>query len=246
VHQGALADCFLVGSVGALIAHHPERMKSMIKEQSDGSYIVRFPGRPEPIKVWLTDAQIALGSSAGKQGLWLNVMEEAIAIERRGKGDSSVVTDLICNGGSGGRTIALLTGREVKEVNFAGAARDQTAVEEETMKILLAVHEDKIVATTGFRDKVAKPQGLISSHTYAIIDYDPDKELVTLWNPYGNHIQPKGPAGLTNGYPTQDGMFTMPLSDYFRVFRGFRAETPAPHRLRMTRPRKSTVAGGTS
>ena len=46
-------------------------------QQSDGSCEVVFFSGEKITVPKLTDAQVALGSSAGNQGLWLNVLEEA-------------------------------------------------------------------------------------------------------------------------------------------------------------------------
>jgi hypothetical protein len=48
---------------------------------------------------------------------------------------------------------------------------------------------------------------------------------VTIWNPHGNTFKPKGAQGLKNGYATSKGVFTMPVEEMVRVFRGLVYET---------------------
>ncbi len=227
--QGQLGDCFVVSAIGALVTQHPGRFKAMFHEQPDGSCLVTFPGR-QPVRVpRLTDAQIALGSTAGDQGLWLNVMEEAVAIENRSHGGSAVVMDAISSGGNTGRTIELLTGHKVKALPLQPtAAKDRAAAEQEARKTLIAVHEHKILACVSTPHHAGLPPGIASGHAYGVIGYDPEAVLVTLWNPWGNRFEPKGAGGLTSGYPTRAGTFTMPLSDVVGVFASLYSQTSTP------------------
>jgi thiol-disulfide isomerase/thioredoxin/tetratricopeptide (TPR) repeat protein len=61
---------------------------------------------------------------------------------------------------------------------------------------------------------------LTPKHAYALLRYDSKTDTVDLWNPHGNNFKPKGPPGLTNGYPTKDGLFTVPLDDFVQQFTG--------------------------
>ncbi len=68
--------------------------------------------------------------------------------------------------------------------------------------------------------------GLTPEHAYAVLNYDSESDAITLWNPHGNNFKPKGPAGLTNGYPTTNGVFTMALSDLTSQFNRVVFELP--------------------
>ncbi|OWK43731.1 hypothetical protein [Fimbriiglobus ruber] len=74
----------------------------------------------------------------------------------------------------------------------------------------------------------AGPPGIASQHAYGVIGYDAKTDHVTLWNPWGNTFDPKGPAGLKNGYPTKGGVCTMPLMEFVQVYRTLFYETDAP------------------
>jgi hypothetical protein len=65
---------------------------------------------------------------------------------------------------------------------------------------------------------------MVPAHAHAVVGYDSATRKVRLWNPHGNKFTPKGPAGLANGYPTEDGFFTMPLADFVVTFRSVYAE----------------------
>ncbi len=67
--------------------------------------------------------------------------------------------------------------------------------------------------------------GLHGKHAYAVTGYDHKADRIALWNPHGQTFTPKGTPGLENGYPTRDGRFAMPLTDFMQVFAGLAFET---------------------
>jgi hypothetical protein len=74
----------------------------------------------------------------------------------------------------------------------------------------------------------SRPKGIASGHIYGVLGYNPATRLVTVFNPWGNHFNPARPAGLVNGYPTQHGLFEIPLDEFVQVFAGFTYETDKP------------------
>ncbi|MDB5307600.1 MAG: hypothetical protein JWO38_1802 [Gemmataceae bacterium] len=236
VKQGRLGDCYVVSAVGALATHHPGRLKEMFHPHPDGSCEVAFPGRP-PVRVpRLTDAQIALGSGAGAQGLWLNVLEEAVALASRPAGGPTVAMDAISRGGNAGRTIELLTGHRSTTLRFRPpGAKDRPPPADrvpvlagEVRTVLRAVRDHKILACVATPHEGKLPPGIASAHDFGILGYDPEADTVTLWNPWGNTFGPAGAAGPKHGYPTKKGRFTMPVDEFVRVFGVLFYETDAP------------------
>ena len=75
------------------------------------------------------------------------------------------------------------------------------------------------------------PPGIPKTHLYAVIDFDPQNDIVQVWNPWGNHFEPQGPPGITNGYRVRDGRFSLPLSDFIRVFGAVFYESDRPENL---------------
>ena len=70
------------------------------------------------------------------------------------------------------------------------------------------------------------PPNISHGHCYAVVGYDADTDVVTLWNPHGQTFRPKGPAGLTNGYDTSHGIFRVPLAQLYQFYSAFSFETP--------------------
>jgi Calpain family cysteine protease len=230
IHQGHIGDCWLISALGQYVTFHPGNVKSMIHTQADGSYLVTLPHNTIRVPA-LTDAQIVNGSTAGAQGLWLNVLEEAVAIWRRKAGSPAVVADDL-NGGGAPTTIELLTGRKVLSVHLKNLRPNQPITKERKdaerdMKTLLdGLRQRKILVTATIHDDNMKvPAGMANRHCYGVIGYDPAKRLITVWNPWGNQFTPKSEPGVVNGYPTKDGIFTMPLGEFVQVFTSFEGQT---------------------
>jgi len=72
VHQ-ALGDCTFVSTVGAMVHRDPSAVKRMFTQNSDGSITIRL-GNGQNIKLFVTDADMALWTSAGTNGLWLTAL----------------------------------------------------------------------------------------------------------------------------------------------------------------------------
>ena len=51
---------------------------------------------------------------------------------------------------------------------------------------------------------------------------------MTIWNPHSNTFQPKGKPGLENGYVTEGGKFTLPLTEAYQFYGSFTFETDKP------------------
>jgi Calpain family cysteine protease len=121
-HQGPLGDCFFVAVVGASIVRDPADVRSMIKQEGDASFTVSFPiGKATHVSA-LTDAELALTSTTGNDGLWLAVLEKAYG-KLRTEGlpeekQMASTTDAIARGGSTSTTIRLMTGHSVSRVGL--------------------------------------------------------------------------------------------------------------------------------
>jgi hypothetical protein len=94
VAQGAAGDCVFLSSVIAALKSNAKDPFKIVqnndkKHQPGWDYEVTFPGGPKetagkPIKVTAPDqAQIALYSTAGQNGLWLSIIEKAYAKVRQ-------------------------------------------------------------------------------------------------------------------------------------------------------------------
>jgi hypothetical protein len=229
MHQGALGDCYFVSMVGAVIHFDRNRLKQMFHSIKDGVCEIDFPDGSKAI-VKLTDAQIALGSTAGAQGIWLNVLEEGFGQVRfkleQKKEPGDIPIDVISRGGAPTTAISILTGHKAEQMDVLKHANDQ-AVIKKLRSIMIAGSKGQLLMGAGTPGSDHKlPPGVASGHCYAVMGFDASKDIVHLWNPWGNNFQPKQtPVGLENGYPIKDGLFDVPLGDFMKIFGYFDYET---------------------
>jgi Calpain family cysteine protease len=234
-HQGALGDCYFIATLGALIQRDPSEVARIVRPGASGSFEVRFPDG-EPVQVWhVSDAEIALGSFAGGEGLWLNVLEKAYgkllerSLSRRGIFEDAI--DALGQGGHGPEALTLFTGCDASILRFRPEDPQQRPGERRvagflprTRNQLVANFRDRRLTTCGTTD-AEMPPGIAKTHLYAVLGFDPAADVVHLWNPWGIDFEPDGPPGLLSGYPTRRGHFSVPLADFIRIFDSLFSET---------------------
>jgi hypothetical protein len=233
VKQGSLGDCFFVSAVGAMLYHHRSRVEQILHPQTDGSCDLVFAdGNTVRVKK-MTDAEIALSSTAGGQGRWLNYLEEGFGQLRRGQSPQlvrpgDIPIDAIARGGDPRPSIALLTGHKAEAYDLNKIAKDSAATDK-LRDALAAGAKRHMLMTCLTPAKGQLPPGLATWHCYAVLGFDESTDKVLIWNPWGNTFKPKSlPAGLKNGYPTQGGRFEVPLGEFVRIFDAFICETHEP------------------
>lgn len=232
-HQGPLGDCFFVSMAGAMVVRDSKSIKDSIKAVPEGGYEVTFgTGRTVYVSE-LTDAEIAMTSRTGNEGLWLPVLEKAFGMLRNDTKPEAhrteQATDAIALGGSINTAIRALTGHEPSTVVLRSRAekyKDQKLEELHTSisdKLVKAFEDKRLVGASTADDKL--PPGMNARHAYAVLSYDSKTKTVRFWNPHGNSFRPRGSPGLETGYATRGGKFEMPLADAVRVFRSFSIES---------------------
>jgi len=238
MHQGRLGDCYLIAPLGSLVHRDPNVIKKMFVEQSGSGYTVRFADGHTVKVPALTDAEVALTGTTEGHGLWLAVMEKAIKKKKKKEGGNTIDPDSVAGnigrGGSTMRFIPLLTGHQGKSLSFhekdsplkAAEARVRVKLPDVRQILVKGMADHRMVCCSTTTD-VGVP-GLSSRHAYAVLSFDASRDVVTIWNPHGNKFVPKGPAGLTNGFPTTDGKFTMTLAEFVKAFRSISYEGPEP------------------
>ncbi len=230
VQQGDMGDCFFLCIVGACVHHHPQRVKEMFHPQPDGACEVHFPNGQHTVVPRLTDAQIALGSSAGQQGLWLNVLEEALGrcalAKKKHKKATDLPEDLIALGGDSQDIFPVMTGHRGTEYDFKESKDSHAAIEAKLRdKLKHGADHKLIMATSTAADAKRLPAAIGEGHAFSVLGYDAKADKVIVWDPYGHHHKPKDPPGLKNGYATRDGRYEVPVAEFAHIFSGLEWET---------------------
>jgi hypothetical protein len=243
--QGNLGDCYFLSSVGAAISLNAAAVKSMVHVHPDGACDLTFRNGIHVHVPRLTDAEICLGSSAGQQGLWLNILEKGFGLARlhrarKGVKVGEVSLDAISKGGDTDETISLFTGRKAELLSYRRGkgkekspppAHELPVLEAKTRALLRTAVAGRFMLCAG-TPAGKMPPGVVNDHAYAVLGYDGKTDTLHLWNPWGNHFEPKGGTGLEHGYSTKGGHFDMPLRDFVRVYEELYYETAVPYGAR--------------
>jgi hypothetical protein len=228
-HQGKIGDCPFVSTVGAMVYRNPAAVKTMFSQNDNGSTTVSF-GSGQSIKITrLTDADIAIWSSAGTNGLWLTILEKAYRrmLEKISHPDSQDRRSIYEKFAST-RTIEILDGYEIRKVALKSIQPGSPQFSKLRHDLNAASNEHRLIKAG--TPKSEKTPGITPNHAYAILGYDIETDLVHVWNPHGNNFPPKGPDGLENGYTTKRGEFDIPLKDMIQIFADMTFETQTPSR----------------
>ena len=228
IKQRAESDCFFLAVVGAMINRDPSTLRGLITSQRDENSRLTFPGRQPLLIAPLTDAQICLYGSTSSGARWLMLLEEGygrtINEQRPESSRRDVASDYYLVGGSPAACMRVLTGHLADEIYLRDRASLAMPTSEEIAPKLGALRTG---LTDAFRDHRlvtastntgTLPPNITPRHAYAVLAYDSAFDTVRLWNPHRNRVRPRGVPGLETGYATQEGIFTVPLADFARIF----------------------------
>lgn len=222
--QGDIGDCYFVAPLGAFVRRSPALVRRMIHGRDEGPFEVDFGDGLRVRVPPVTDAQIALGSRAHQEGLWLTVMEIAAGeVRARRKAPSErTAEDILGLGGDGEFTIQLLTGHRVERVHMR--SKEKAPRFGEIDAHLRRFSSERRLMSTG-TGKWKLPPGIAHGHEYAVLGIEGGK--VHVWNPWGKgaHHTPKGEEGLENGYTMKDGNFFVPVRQFAETFGALVCET---------------------
>jgi Calpain family cysteine protease len=250
MRQGPLGDCYFISVIGSMVVHRPELVQQLIQPTDDGKFQVTFPNVQPFILHTLTDSELAISSTTSTDGVWLAAMEQAFGQYReRVKGMTlEEGTDTIYEGGFCGPTMAILTGHQFRQISLARTIESRQARSSQLLplirKEMIAAMGDHRLMTASVNPAPVMPSTLPTTrpvftgtipvlppdinkkHAYTVVNYDPQKDTVEIWNPHGQSFTPKGDPGLLNGYPTVHGRFTLPLKEAYLFFTSFTFEMP--------------------
>jgi hypothetical protein len=238
--QGRMGDCFLLAPLGTFAAGQAQRLKQMLTETGDGKIAVHFGDGEDVVVALPTDGEIAVGAGTLDDGVWANVFEKAIGtvyLARQKTQRHVTPYDIIGVGGTPSSPLAILTGHTCKRLSCADfqtgklspADRD-AKLAEFRQELTAAFKSGRLVVggTAGRGNGETIVPGLYYNHSYGILAFNSATDVVTFWNPMGNHFTPAGDPGLANGYPTSHGRFDVPLTDAVMWFGAFSIETDQP------------------
>jgi hypothetical protein len=180
-------------------------------------------------------------ASSLEDGYWLCVLEKALGERMRETTRlpfqrTPEPTDAMASGGTPDLVITLFSGHRPERVLLGELPQSRDWMDRVRTELRQVMADGRLVTATVLPPPPARPKipGIGYRHAYAILAYDPDNDLVTLWNPWGTDFQPKGPEGELYGFKTVHGVFKIPFPVLYREFTALHLETT---RLAIHEPR---------
>lgn len=215
VRQGQQPDCVLTSTAIALAHQRPYHLMHLLEETRSG-YDLSLPGQRPRQGALPSDLEVVTQSCAYGSGLWMTVLGKELGPVGR------VLR---------GRAIQALTGNgsdtDVLKMQFGHATRK---------KLKFTLENDGVVLA-GRSMIAADVKGLTREHSYAVLDFDPKTDLVSLQDPAGN--EPLSPQGEPlDG--RQDGRFSVSLTEFRDWF------STVTYEKRATQKKSSTAGHGSA
>jgi hypothetical protein len=197
MYQGAVGDCYLIASLGAIAKSSAIAAQNMFIDNGDGTWTVRFyyNGTPDYVTVdrmLPTDSNACLvyanaGLSSGNTGseLWIPLAEKAYAQwNETGKANRGMGLD-------GMNTYSSLTNGSMSDVDqqVLGRPADAWGFNDAYKPILVgAVSANKaltIGTVASTQPDHTLPYGLYGPHAYVVTAYNVASDTFQLYNPWG-------------------------------------------------------------
>jgi len=210
VSQGQQGDCYFMASLAAVAHTSPDTIRSMVKENSDGTYTVTFPGaKDEPITVQpITESERGLFAGAADHGEWAAVIEKAYGnycqqhfwrrspknlsggnLPTEGTDGGGILLDNLMNLLTGKRTnqdwlanpTPLLHWMPTGNIDLLTKARIYAAAGADKVHKMPVVAWQKPWNQTAISD--------VTNHVYSVLDFNPagaNGGTLTLYNPWGH------------------------------------------------------------
>lgn len=228
-----MGSCYALAALCSLLSVSPEDFQARLTQSpDDGSITLRFGERLLITVSALTDGEIALGTTVADGELWATAYEKAVGELRRRSlpADAADTTPfaMVARGGSAGTVLTALTGQAIRRFSCHSWQTGSTTPPEERARLLdelrrllsTTLSEGRL-ATAGTSGRTRKVPSLSLNHSYSVIGYDADTDLVLIRDPHGHNFTPRGPVGLEHGYEVRDGYFRVPTPELVQLMSGF-------------------------
>ncbi|MBA5604382.1 DUF4214 domain-containing protein [Duganella sp. FT3S] len=198
VAQGAVGDCVVCANMIEMVNNHPELLKSMIVDNGNGSYGVRF--YLDGNEVWVTvDDEFPVNSAGAMvyahngvgqdQALWVPLLEKAYAqLSETGQvGHPSVNGYQNIDGNS---TSIVLPAMVNTSVTYYRTTDSDWASRKATFIQALAEHRDVVLETAAGAPDTHDGAGmtqLVGEHAFAVLGYDTASGNFIVRNPWGDN-----------------------------------------------------------
>ncbi|MBA5638400.1 DUF4214 domain-containing protein [Duganella sp. LX20W] len=198
VAQGALGDCVVCASMIEMVNNHPDLLKSMIVDNGNGTYGVRFYLHGN--EVWVTVNQQLPTDAYGHQvyghngaqqevALWMPLLEKAYAqLSETGMVGHPAVNSY--ENIDGNITSIVLPAMSNARVTYYSTTASDWADKKAMLVAALAAHRDVVFETTKDAPHTYDSDGMIELvgwHAFAVLGYDAGTDKFIVRNPWGDN-----------------------------------------------------------
>ncbi len=218
LQQGHSGDCYFFSVTGWMALNRPEVVRAAVQSGAGSTYEVRVPGSPPTAITAPTDAELCFTSGDTlSDGIWVPILmkawgEHLVANPNTNHNPSGGSDPVVAasHGGSEGAAIRWWTGHNVHAYSLLHTSMA------EFRQALVNATTNHLAATLG--TSAAPPVNLPKHHIQALLGFDSERNMLRIWNPWGDNFTPHGEPGPQNGYPRQHGVFEIPLDVAHRGF----------------------------
>lgn len=114
INQGGLGDCYYLTAIGCMVHRHPNFIKSMIKDNGDGTVTVRFYDRTNSERFYKIRKPIPSKNVQCQNCLWIQLLEKAYVAFKSEQKSKDYDYDNI-NGGLSHKALRDITGKTSTE-----------------------------------------------------------------------------------------------------------------------------------
>lgn len=211
VAQGAIGDCVVCTGLIEMVSNHPDLLKSMIVDNGNGTYGVRF--YLDGNEVWVTvdnelpvnsygDLVYAHNGELHDQALWAPLLEKAyVQLSASGKVGHPAVNGYANIDGN--YSSIVLPAMNNLDVTYYRTTDSDWYADKDALVRALAAHRDVVLETAKSGAETHNSDGLtelVASHAFAVLGYDEATGKFIVRNPWGD------------SYPHQDWSAQFELS----------------------------------
>lgn len=216
IDQGGVGDCYLMAALAGLAEARPRDIISMITENANGTFTVKFPGISKKITVSKpTDSELDKYAHRGRNGsTWVAVLEKAFAQYSKDQAWFKDAERGDIDGGFLSTGIHPITGHSTNTDTLALTWKSTTR-----SRIQNALKNKRVITASVnslFGDKKSENQyNLPAQHVYTILSYDKATDTLRVRNPWGWGSDAKN---FKHSDDTNDGIFTMTIDEFYERF----------------------------
>ena len=186
--QGGIGDCYFISALVETAEDQPDLIKSMITDNGNGTYGVRFYNNGTPVYVTVNNANPTNGFVAGtvSGASWVTILEKAF-VEYKNEVYGAANAYSSINGGWD-EGLTALTGKTVTSYlarYTSSLAAWETSVKNTVISALAAGEEVLFGSFIDDKDAGNGKIDMVSDHEFAVTGYDKTSGKFVLQNPWG-------------------------------------------------------------